>query len=64
MVFLLGIESAHDKTLASMKKGFTTAKVIEYFNVLRQFNFIYHCYFIIGNIGETRAEMFDIVKFA
>lgn len=64
MVFLLGIESAHDKTLKSMKKGFNTAKVIEYFNVLRQFNFIYHCYFIIGNIGETRAEMFDIVKFA
>ena len=64
MVFLLGIESAHDKTLASMNKGFTTATVREYFAVLRRFNFIYHCYFIIGNIGETREEMLDAIEFA
>jgi anaerobic magnesium-protoporphyrin IX monomethyl ester cyclase len=64
MVFLLGIESAHDKTLASMNKGFTTAAVREYFEVLRHFNFIYHCYFIIGNIGETREEMLDAIDFA
>jgi len=64
MAFLLGVESAQDKTLASMNKGFTTAKVREYFEVLRQFNFIYHCYFIIGNIGETKGEMLDIVNFS
>jgi anaerobic magnesium-protoporphyrin IX monomethyl ester cyclase len=64
MGFLLGIESAQDKTLASMNKGFTTAKIREYFEVLRQFHFIYHCYFIIGNIGETKDEMLDIVKFS
>jgi len=64
MAFLLGIESAQDKTLASMNKGFTTAKVREYFEVLKQFNFIYHCYFIIGNIGETKDEMLDIVNFS
>jgi anaerobic magnesium-protoporphyrin IX monomethyl ester cyclase len=64
MVFLLGIESAHDRTLASMNKGFTTAMVREYFEVLRNFNFIYHCYFIIGNIGETRKEMLDAIKFS
>ncbi len=64
LAFLLGIESAHDKTLASMNKGFTTEKVREYFEVLRQFNFIYHCYFIIGNIGESREDMLDIVKFS
>ncbi|MBN2437655.1 MAG: hypothetical protein JXL20_03550, partial [Deltaproteobacteria bacterium] len=57
-------ESAHDKTLASMNKGFDTAKVREYFEVLRRFNFIYHCYFIIGNIGESREEMMDIVRFS
>ena len=62
--FLLGIESAHDKTLASMNKGFTTAKVQEHFEVLRRFNFVYHCYFIIGNIGESRKEMLDIIKFS
>ncbi|MBN2061321.1 MAG: B12-binding domain-containing radical SAM protein [Deltaproteobacteria bacterium] len=64
MAFFLGIESAHDKTLASMNKGFTTAKVREYFKVLRRFNFIYHCYFIIGNIGESREEMVDIIRFS
>jgi anaerobic magnesium-protoporphyrin IX monomethyl ester cyclase len=64
MGFLLGLESAQDKTLASMNKGFTTAKIREYFEVLRQFHFIYHCYFIIGNIGETKDEMLDIVKFS
>ena len=64
MVFLMGIESAHDKTLASMNKGFTVAKIREYFKVLRKFNFIYHCYYIIGNIGETREEMLDIIDFS
>jgi len=62
--FLLGIESAQDKTLSSMNKGFTTAKVREYFEVLKHFNFIYHGYFIIGNIGETKDEMLNIAKFA
>jgi radical SAM superfamily enzyme YgiQ (UPF0313 family) len=64
MAFLLGIESAQDKTLASMNKGFTTAKIREYFKVLRQFNFIYHCYFIVGNIGETKEEMLEVANFA
>ena len=64
MAFLLGVESAHNKTLASMNKGFTAEKVREYFEVLRKFNFIYHCYFIIGAIGESREEMLDIIKFA
>jgi anaerobic magnesium-protoporphyrin IX monomethyl ester cyclase len=62
--FLLGVESAHDKTLASMNKGFTVEKIRQYFNVLRKFNFVYHCYFIIGNIGETRDEILDITKFS
>jgi anaerobic magnesium-protoporphyrin IX monomethyl ester cyclase len=64
MVFLLGIESAQDKTLSSMNKGFSIARVKEYFDVLKHFNFIYHCYFIIGNIGETKDEMLGIAKFA
>ena len=64
MAFFIGIESAQDKTLASMNKGFDTAKVREYFKVLREFNFIYHCYFMIGNIGETKEEMLEVVKFA
>jgi magnesium-protoporphyrin IX monomethyl ester (oxidative) cyclase len=64
MVFLMGVESAHDKTLKSMGKGFDTAKIRKYFKVLNQFNFVYHCYFIIGNIGETREEILEVVTFS
>jgi anaerobic magnesium-protoporphyrin IX monomethyl ester cyclase len=64
MGFLIGVESAQDKTLAVINKGFTTEKVREFFKILRKYNFFYHCYFIIGNIGETKDEMIEIVKFA
>ncbi|MGD9250664.1 MAG: radical SAM protein [Desulfobacterales bacterium] len=63
-MLLLGIESAHDKTLRSMRKGFNTAKIREYFNVLRDSSMILHGYFIVGNIGESVAEMQQIVPFA
>jgi radical SAM superfamily enzyme YgiQ (UPF0313 family) len=64
MGFLIGVESAQDKTLASMDKGFDRAKIREYFRVLRKFHFFYHCYFIIGNIGESREEIMEIAPFA
>ena len=52
-MLLLGIESAHDKTLRSMRKGFNTAKIREYFAVLRNRPMILNGYFILGNIGES-----------
>jgi radical SAM superfamily enzyme YgiQ (UPF0313 family) len=61
---MLGIESAQDKTLRSMRKGFNTAKIREYFKVLREAPMILHGYFIMGNIGESVAEMEQIVPFA
>ena len=61
---LLGIESAHDKTLRSMGKGFNTAQIREYFKVLRDRAMILHGYFILGNIGESVEEMKRIVPFA
>jgi len=61
---LLGIESAHDKTLRSMRKGFDTARIREYFRVLRHSSMIMHGYFILGNIGETVEEMLQISSFA
>ena len=63
-VLLLGIESAHDKTLRSMRKGFNTAKIREYFDVLRDRPMILNGYFIFGNIGESAEEMKQIVPFA
>ena len=63
-VLLLGIESAQDRTLRSMKKGFGTKRLREYFRVLRKTRMILHGYFIIGSIGETEEEMMEIAPFA
>jgi radical SAM superfamily enzyme YgiQ (UPF0313 family) len=63
-MLLLGIESAQDKTLRAMRKGFNTAKIREYFDVLRRSSLLLHGYFIVGNIGESVAEMKQILPFA
>jgi radical SAM superfamily enzyme YgiQ (UPF0313 family) len=63
-MLMLGIESAHDKTLASMHKGFNTEKIREYFRVLRGTSMILHGYFILGNIGESVREMEQMIPFA
>jgi radical SAM superfamily enzyme YgiQ (UPF0313 family) len=63
-MLLLGIESAQDKTLRSMRKGFNTAKIREYFEVLRGRPMLLHGYFILGNIGESVTEMKQILPFA
>ena len=64
LLLMLGIESAHDKTLRSMRKGFGTAQIREYFKVLRKTGMITHGYFILGNIGESLEEMRQILPFA
>ncbi len=63
-MLMLGIESAQDKTLRAMRKGFNTAKIREYFEVLRRRSLLLHGYFIVGNIGESVAEMKQILPFA
>ncbi len=64
VLLMLGIESAHDKTLKSMGKGFNTAQIRKYFEVLSKTSMILHGYFILGNIGESRNDMEQIVPFA
>jgi radical SAM superfamily enzyme YgiQ (UPF0313 family) len=61
---LLGIESAQDKTLRSMRKGFDIARIREYCRVLKDYRMFLHGYFILGNIGETPEEMLQIAPFA
>jgi radical SAM superfamily enzyme YgiQ (UPF0313 family) len=63
-MFLLGIESAQDKTLKSMRKGFNTRQIRSFFSVLRQWPIFLHGYFIIGNIGESLEEIEQVVPFA
>jgi radical SAM superfamily enzyme YgiQ (UPF0313 family) len=63
-MLLLGIESAQDKTLRAMRKGFDTAEIRKCFEVLRRSSMFLHGYFILGNIGESMEEMLHITTFA
>ena len=63
-MLMVGIESAHDKTLRSMQKGFNTDKLRQYFKVLRNSNMLLHGYFILGCIGESKEDMLQIAPFA
>jgi radical SAM superfamily enzyme YgiQ (UPF0313 family) len=63
-IFLIGIESPHDRILELIQKGITQQQVRDAFAVLNKYDFFLHGYFIYGNIGETEEEMLYIPKFA
>jgi anaerobic magnesium-protoporphyrin IX monomethyl ester cyclase len=63
-LLMLGLESANDKTLRSMRKGFDVAKIRQYFEVLRHSRMIMHGYFILGCVGESADDMLRIAPFA
>lgn len=63
-IFLIGVESPHDRILAQLQKGITQQQIRDAFAVLRQYDFHLHGYFIYGNVGETEEEMLYIPKFA
>lgn len=63
-LFLIGIESPHDKILRQLNKGITQKQIRRAFENLNKYNFFIHGYFIYGNIGETEEEMVYIARFA
>ncbi len=63
-IFLIGIESPHDRILEVMQKGITRQQIRDAFAVLNKYDFFLHGYFIYVNIGETEDEMLYIPKFA
>jgi anaerobic magnesium-protoporphyrin IX monomethyl ester cyclase len=63
-IFLIGIESPHDRILKQLSKGITRQQVRDAFAVMVPYDFYLHGYFIYGNIGETEEEMLYIPKFA
>jgi radical SAM superfamily enzyme YgiQ (UPF0313 family) len=63
-VFLIGVESPHDRILEQLQKGITQQQIRDAFAVLTQYDFYLHAYFIYGNISETEEEMLYIPKFA
>jgi radical SAM superfamily enzyme YgiQ (UPF0313 family) len=63
-MLMLGIESAHDKTLLSMRKGHDVARIREHCKVLQHSRMLLHGYFILGLIGESSEDMLRIAPFA
>ena len=63
-VFLIGVESPHDRILKQLDKGISQQQVRDAFAVLAKYDFYLHGYFIYGNVGETEEEMLYIPKFA
>ena len=63
-ILSIGIESAQNKTLKAMEKGFDTALAKKAFAAIGKVNFYIHGYFIVGCIGESEPEMLEIGPFA
>lgn len=63
-ILLIGIESAQDKTLKSMQKGFDTALAEKAFAEIRKTNLYIHGFFIVGCVGESESDMLEIASFA
>lgn len=62
-ILLIGIESATDRILKMMNKGFTADDALKAFRELRKHNFFIHGFVIIGNFTETKEEMLQITEF-
>jgi radical SAM superfamily enzyme YgiQ (UPF0313 family) len=63
-LFLIGIESPHDRILEQISKGITQQQIRDAFKEITKYGIYLHGYFIYGNIGETDEEMLYIPKFA
>lgn len=63
-MFLIGVESPHDKILKQLQKGFNQRVVRKAFEALRGTHILTLGNFIMGSIGETRREMLYIADFA
>ena len=59
-----GLESAQDKTLKRIGKGFSKKKAIEAFKTINKFPILSYGFFIVGYIHETREEALEIAEFA
>lgn len=63
-MLLVGIESAQNKTLKAMQKGFDTALAEKALREIGKAGFYLHGFFIIGCIDEDESDMLEIASFA
>jgi len=58
-----GIESASPSVLKTLKKGFTIEKAQETLKIVKKYGIYAHLSFMIGNPGETKADIAKIFPF-
>jgi len=63
-LFLIGIESPHDRLLRQLNKGFNQRVIRKAFDALRPTKILTLGNFIIGSIGESKRDMLYIADFA
>ena len=63
-IIAYGIESAKDRTLQRIGKGFTIQETKEAFKILKKYKMISMGYFIVGYIGEDEKDMLEFSSFA
>lgn len=63
-MLLLGIESASDRILKMMEKGFTLDEAGSALKTISKYKFILHGFFMVGNLTETKEEMLKISYYA
>jgi radical SAM superfamily enzyme YgiQ (UPF0313 family) len=63
-ILSIGVESARDKTLDMLEKKTTVREIQASFDAFRRTQFLTNGYFIVGNIGESKREILDILPFA
>jgi radical SAM superfamily enzyme YgiQ (UPF0313 family) len=63
-MFMVGIESYQPRLLKAMRKGYTVHMCREAFRNLRRTHILTLGNFLIGNPGETEAEMIGIADYA
>ncbi len=64
LMFMIGIETYHSHLLKAMRKGYTVRMCRRAFRHLADTNIITLGNFLIGNPGETEAEMLGIADYA
>jgi len=60
----LGIESANNRILKFLKKGYNIDQIKEAVRIIKKYNIEIHGYFIIGSPIETREEILNTINFA
>ncbi|MDQ7822231.1 MAG: radical SAM protein [Candidatus Eremiobacteraeota bacterium] len=63
-ILTIGIESASDRVLKLMNKGFDTAEALKALRTISSYKFFVHGFFMVGYFTETKEEMLRIPQFA